>query len=358
MRKLLLVYLLFTCNTAFAQKTENVILITLDGFRWQELYNGADSLLIDDSGYVEDPEGLVSEFWDKDPLTRRQTLLPFFWSTIAKNGQLYGNRKYGSKVDCSNQMWFSYPGYNEILCGFADDEHITSNSKTNNPNTTILEYLNKQPAYQNKVAAFGSWEVFPYIINEERSGIQVNAGFAKARGNLTEIEQFLNKIQDEIRGPWDGVRLDVFTHHYALEELKKNKPKVIYISYGETDDYAHQGQYDQYLKSARQTDAYIKALWDFVQSDEQYKDKTTFIITTDHGRGTQPKDTWRHHGKQIVGGGEIWIAVLGPDTPALGEVKEKGQLYQNQVAATVLAALGMTYDEPKAGKAIEGAITQ
>ena len=358
MRNLIVISFLFTCNVAFPQQTENVILITLDGLRWQELYGGADSLLINDSGYVENPEDLTSEFWDKNPLTRRQMLMPFFWSTIAEEGQLYGNRKFNNKADCSNQMWFSYPGYNEILCGYADDENITSNSKINNPNTTILEYLNKQPSYKNKVSAFGSWDVFPYIINEERSGIQVNAGFKKAAGNLTEIEQFLNKIQDEIRGPWGGVRLDVFTHHYAMEELKKNKPKIVYISYGETDDYAHDGHYDQYLKSARQTDAYIQELWEYVQSEEQYKDKTTLIITTDHGRGTKPKDTWRHHGIKIEGGGEIWIAILGPDTPALGEIKKEGQVYQNQVAATVLAALGLKYDQPKAGNAIESAISQ
>jgi len=355
MRKLLLIVSSFISTIVLAQNTENVILITLDGLRWQELYTGADSLLVDDSGYVEDPEELVREFWDGDPLKRREILLPFFWNTIAKDGQLYGNRKYGNKVDCSNQMWFSYPGYSEILCGFADDENITSNDKIDNPNTTFLEYLNGQREYKNKVAAFGSWDVFPFIINEDRSGIYVNAGFKKAKENLTERELFLNKLQDEIRGPWGSVRLDVFTHHYALEELKKNKPRVLYISYGETDDYAHEGKYDQYLKSAHQTDDYIKELWDFVESDEQYKNKTTLIITTDHGRGTKPKETWKHHGKCIDGGGQIWIAILGPDTPALGEVKQEGQLYQNQVAATVLAALSMKYDQPKAGKAIESA---
>ena len=204
MRALFLIPLLLTCLTAWPQKTENVILITLDGLRWQEVFQGADSMLIDDSGYVKNPEELVETFWDQDPLKRRATLMPFFWNTIAKDGQLYGNRKYGNKVDCSNQMWFSYPGYNEILTGFADDEHITSNSKINNPNTTILEYLNNQAAYQGKVAAFGSWDVFPYIINQERSGIYVNAGFKKAKENLTEREIFLNKLQDEIRGPWGG----------------------------------------------------------------------------------------------------------------------------------------------------------
>lgn len=349
-------FLLFLLQNSIAQETENVILISLDGLRWQELFNGADSLLIDDSGYVESPEALVQEFWNDDPLIRRKVLMPFFWEVIAQEGQLYGNREYGNKVDCTNQMWFSYPGYNEILTGFADDQNITSNAKINNPNTTILEYLNNQKTYEGKVAVFGSWDVFPYIINTERSGIPINAGFGKATGELTEKEILLNKIQDEIRGPWGSVRLDVFTHHYAMEYMKKNKPRVIYIAYGETDDFAHDGEYDQYLKSAHQTDAYIRELWDFAQSDSQYKNKTTLIVTTDHGRGTAPKSTWKDHGNRIPDAGEIWIAILGPDTKALGEVKTEGQLYQSQVARTVVEALGEKYDQPKAGKVIPGGI--
>jgi len=356
MRTILLLLACLLSVPVLAQKTENVVLITLDGLRWQELFAGADSLLVDDSGYVGNPEALTKEFWHADPLKRREMLMPFFWSTLAKEGQLYGNRKYGNQVDCSNSMWFSYPGYNEILTGFADDQQINSNNKINNPNVTVLEYLNQQPAYRGKVAAFASWDVFPFIINAERSGIPVNAGFAKANQELTEREKLLNQLQDEIRGPWGSVRFDAFTHHYAMEELKKNKPKVLFISYGETDDYAHGGRYDQYLYSARQTDAYIAEVWNYLQSDPQYEDKTTLIITTDHGRGTNPKSTWKGHGSNIPDAGEIWIAVIGPDSPALGEVKRPGQLYQNQVARTLARALGVDYQQPKAGEVIAGAL--
>lgn len=356
MNNIVVLLCLFLAENAIAQTSENVILITLDGLRWQELYGGADSLLVDDSGYVENPEDLVEEFWDTDPLKRREMLMPFMWNTMSKEGQLYGNRKWGNKVDCTNQMWFSYPGYNEILTGYADDERITSNAKVNNPNVTVLEYLNGQSEFQGKVEVFGSWDVFPFIINRERSGIPVNAGFEKAAGEMSEKEIFLNRLQDEIRGPWGGVRLDVFTHHFAMETLKNKKPKVLFISYGETDDYAHDGHYDQYLKSARQTDAYIREIWEYVQSDPQYKDKTTLIVTTDHGRGTNPKSTWKSHGESNPDAGQIWIALIGPDSPSLGEVKEEGQLYQNQIARTLSNALGVSYDEEKAGEAIEGAL--
>ena len=361
MKYLVFTVLLLSVSEVFAQgkgKTETIFLITFDGLRWQELFNGADSLLIDDSGYVEHPEELVKRFWHNDPLERRKKLMPFFWSTIVEKGQLYGNRKYGNKVDCSNHMWFSYPGYNEILTGAADDENINSNKKIPNPNTTVLEFLHNQKAYEGQVAAFGSWDVFPYIINEERSGIPVNAGFEAAKGNLSEKEKVLNQLQPEVRSPWGSVRLDVFTHHYAMEYVRKNLPKVVYIAYGETDDYGHDGRYDDYLKSAWQTDQYIKALWEFVQSHEQYKDKTTFVITTDHGRGTIPKDTWKSHGTNIEGAGEIWLAVIGPDTPAKGEVKNAGQYYQSQVAKTVAAFLGEDYtNKSKAGDIVTSAMS-
>lgn len=335
-----------------SKQTENVFLISLDGLRWQELFGGADSTLIGDKTYVDNPDELKGLFWKEDQKTRRETLMPFFWSVIAKEGQLYGNRWKGSMVNCTNQMWFSYPGYNEILSGFSDDERINSNDKILNPNETVLEYINKLDGYQGKVAAFGSWDVFPFIVNEERSGVPVNAGFEKSDDQpLSEREVFLNKLQDEIPSPWGGVRLDAFTHHYMMEYVKKHSPRLVYIAYGETDDFAHDGEYDHYLKSARQTDQFISELWNYIQSTPQYKDKTTILITTDHGRGTVPKDTWRSHGTSVKDADQIWIAALGPDTPALG-AEVKGQFYQNQMAATVAKALGVDYQQPKAGKAL------
>jgi hypothetical protein len=349
----LVFFFVFSIANAQEYKTENVVLITFDGLRWQELFTGADSLLVNDTGMIETPNSLLADYWSKDPIKRREMLFPFFWSTIAKEGQIYGNRAFGNLVDTQNEMWFSYPGYNEVLTGFADDSRITSNDKINNPNITFLEYLNQMPEYKGKVMAFGSWDVFPYIINSERSGIPVNAGFGKAIGeNLTEKEQLLNRLQDEIRGPWGEVRLDPFTHHYAMEALKTKNPKVLYISYGETDDWAHGNKYDQYIWSAKQTDAYIKEIWEYLQSDQQYKDKTTMIITVDHGRGVT-KTSWTGHGSSIAEAGQIWMMAIGPDTPATGEMKMEGQWQSAMVARTVFKLLGMEYPDEKAAPFIK-----
>ena len=342
-----------------ARKTENVFIITLDGLRWQELFTGADSVLIRNKDFTRDPNELSSRFWAGTPVERRKKLMPFFWTTLEKEGQIYGNRLHGNYVDCSNKMWFSYPGYSEILCGFADDQRIKSNDKIDNPNTTVLEFLNKEKRYKGKVAAFASWDVIPFIINEKRSGIPVNGGYETAAGNdLTEREIFLNELQPRIPGHWGSVRQDAFTHYYAFEYLKKYKPKVIYISYGETDDFAHDGRYDEYLSAAFRTDQFIQDLWQWMQLQSTYKDKTTFLITTDHGRGTVPLDAWKSHGDKVAGADQIWFAVIGPDTKRGGEQKNKNQIYQNQVAKTAAAFLGIDYTNDKTvGDVIDGVLS-
>lgn len=344
-----------------ADNSQKVFLITLDGLRWQELFTGADSLLIN-SNFTKNKEFSKENFWDSLAENRRKKLLPFFWSTIKKEGQIYGNRNFKNKVNLANNYWFSYPGYSEILCGFADNDSINSNDKINNRNVTVLEKVNNLSEYKNKVSAFGSWDVFPFIINEQRSGIYVNAGYRKAKGkNLTTKEIFLNKLQDQAVQPWSTVRQDVFTHNYALEFIQKEAPKLIYISYGETDDFAHDGNYDHYLLSAKNTDNMIKELWDYCQNTPFYKDNTTFIITTDHGRGTTPLENWKHHGNNlkydnknytIAGSDETWIAVFGKNIKNKGEVKTEVQLYNNQIASTIIDFLKVDLDTKTMGKSL------
>lgn len=337
-------------------KTENVILITLDGFRWQELFTGAESRLLLDKKFVGDTAGTAKKYWRETPAQRRELLMPFFWNVIAKQGQLYGNRNLGSKVNTTNKMWFSYPGYNEILTGVADDARVNSNDPINNQNQTVLEFLNKQKEFRGKVAAFSSWETFPWIINTTRSGIPVNAGVQKAT-NPNEREKLMNELMFQLPNESGGTRLDAFTFHYAFEYLKKNKPRVLFISFDETDHFAHEGEYDRYLAAAHYTDGFIKTLWEWVQAQPAYKDKTTLIITTDHGRGEKDPEDWKHHGSKMPNADEIWFAFLGPDTPASGEIKTNQQLYQNQVASTLSALLGIGYtNDPKPGEVISSVV--
>ncbi len=343
MKLYLFAFLIFlsTRTTLFAQhKTENVIIVTLDGMRWQEVFNGADSALLLNKKYTKDSAGTSKKYWNVKTENRRKMLFPFLWTTVATQGQLYGNRALGNKVNVANKYKFSYPGYNEIFTGYPDTA-VNSNDKNLNKNTNVLEFINKQTAYKNKVAAFATWDVFPYILNAKRSGVYVNAD-SDSFNFKGEKFQLLNDLQYLTTRPI-GVRPDVITYLAAREYLKAYQPKVLYIAFDETDDLAHGGEYDQYLGSAYAEDNMIKDLWTYIQSSPQYKNKTTLIITCDHGRGDKIKDDWQHHGEKIEEAGEIWLAAIGPDTKPGGEIKTESQLYQKQIAATIAQLIGLTF---------------
>lgn len=345
MRRFLGFVFLLIASFSQAQQVENIIIITTDGFRWQELYNGMDSAIANNKRFHKgDSAYIFQHYWAASANERRQKLMPFFWSTIAAKGQLYGNRAFQNHVNNANPYWFSYPGYSEIMTGYADTA-INSNSYQPNPHVTVLEFLNQQQKLKGKVAAFGAWEAFNRILNEERSGIPVVAAFDTAAVTpLSTEQQLVNNMLRHSYKPWhEDECLDVFTHYAALTHLKAKKPNVLYIAYGETDEWAHAGLYRSYLDAAHQVDAWIKQLWDYIQSDPKYKNKTALFITTDHGRGDAVKAEWTSHGNSIKDASEIWFAVMAPGLPAKGEVKTANQVYQQQFAQTIAQLLGYTY---------------
>ena len=282
-------------------------------------------------------------------------LLPFFWSTIATQGQLHGNRLLGSKVNVKNRYWFSYPGYNEIFTGYPDTA-VNSNDKNYNKNTTILEYLNGQPGWTGRVAAFTSWDCFDAILNEPRSKLLVSSGIDPVKINSPEFAM-LNDMQALSPLPLgDEVRPDYLTYFFAKEYVKQYKPKVLYIAFDETDDYAHGGRYDQYLNTAHIEDKWIGDLWNMMQQMPEYKDKTTLLILCDHGRGDKVKKEWTSHGGKIEGADQIWLAAIGAGIEPRGEIKGDEQLYQAQLAQTIARLCGFTFKANQ--QPIENAITQ
>lgn len=326
---------------AFAQrKTENIIIVTLDGMRWQEVFKGIDAELTADKAFTRDPEALRRKFWANTEQERRARLFPFLWSVISQQGQLYGNRTLGNRIDNANPYWFSYPGYNEIFTGFPDTA-VNSNDKIWNKNENVLGFINKQKGYSGRIAAFTTWDVFPYILNEPVSGVYVNAD-TDTLGFSDVSLRIVNDLAALSTRPI-GVRPDIFTYGAAREYLKAYRPKVLYIAFDETDDFAHSGLYDQYIGSAHSQDRMIADLWAWIQSDPGYRGKTTLLVTCDHGRGDSVKSDWQHHGQKIADAHEIWMAVIGPDTPASGERKQNEQWYQKQIAATIASLLGFRF---------------
>ena len=345
--------------SAFAQvptrplKTRNVVLIVSDGLRWQEIFTGADPTLMNSEhgGIWADPVALKREFWREDVAQRRQALFPFLWSTIAKQGQIFGNQAKGSIARVTNGMAFSYPGYNEMLTGHPDPK-IDRNEFGPNPNVTVFEWLNRMPEFQRKVAVYGTWNVFQDIFNEKRSGLVMQTGWnLPEKGKLTPRQELINELYRTTTPLDDEDTYNSFIQVPLLDYVKADHPRVLFVGYGETDNWAHQGRYDLVLKSAHGFDYFVQQLWETMQAMPEYRGQTTFILTTDHGRGSGLVE-WKEHGVDEKGSENIWIAVIGPDTPARGERENIGPVTQSQLAATVAAFLGKDYphEVPAAAK--------
>ncbi|MEG3125834.1 alkaline phosphatase family protein [Sphingomonas sp. GB1N7] len=344
--------LLFPGVAMAEAQAPRVILVVIDGVRWQELFRGADPVIAADKERTSKAEEIARTF--VAPADRATALTPFLHSLPAKGGILIGDRDHGGCMRVANPFWFSYPGYNELLTGRVDPR-IASNDPVPNANVTVLEWLNRRPDFAGRVRAFGTWKTFHAIFNDQRSGIPVNAGLEPLGGSAPDVA-LIDKLQNDTPHPWsEDERFDAFTHAYALRSLRVDQPRMLYVGYGEPDSHAHAGTYDEYLLAIHRADRFVKELWDAAQGDPAWAGRTTLIVTTDHGRGagTTYPDRWTDHGsgldrngvahpnRKAAGSQAVWAAIIGP--APLRYVPKAPCATAGQIAATVVGALDLDW---------------
>lgn len=343
-----------------AAKDGRVVLVMTDGMRWQEVFRGADESLLTKERYYNgrDVSALRGRYLGATAEERRAKLMPFLWSTFVSQGQIYGDQDAGSVASVTNGMNFSYPGYNETLTGYGDPR-IDSNDDRPNPNLTVLAWLAKQPGFQGRVAAFGAWHAIANIVNAENCvECVVRAGYDPVEMSpMTKEMKLLNAIKANSPVVWEDEAYDAPVFETAMEYIRIKKPRVLFLSLGETDEWAHAGNYGEYLEAAHRVDGYLKRLWETLQAMPEYKGRTTLIFMVDHGRGPAP-EAWKSHGQKVPESKDIFMGFMGRGVPAVGVEKNVQPVTQSQAAATLARYLGLDWNaaEPKAGKPIAGAV--
>ncbi len=337
------------CATASADappEERYVVLVTLDGVRVQELFGGMDPVISNapaaESG-IYDSEITKQRWWRSTPEARREALMPFFWNTLVPAGMVLGNQAKGSKVTVRNDQWFSYPGYSEMMTGEPQPE-VTSNDFVRYPHRTVLEHAREALGLEHaQVAQIGSWDGLKYAASSRDGAFLMNGGRDPVPAALStpEIDLYVD-LRQQVQQFWEETTSDVLTYRIAREFLRKNQPRVLWIGIGQSDDWAHARRYDLVLDYLHIADGLLADLWQTLQSMEPYRGRTTLIVTTDHGRGRSPAD-WAEHDAGIQGSQDIWIAIIGPDTPAIGEVADAADVTQGTVAATMLQHLGLDW---------------
>ena len=348
----------FVAEAADSANDRNVILVTLDGVRTQELFAGMDATIAadDTQSGAEDIEVTRKRYWRPTPEERREALMPWFWQTLAPSGMVLGNQARGSRVTVRNSLWFSYPGYSEILTGEAQTD-VRSNDLVRYPHQTVLDYVHRKLGLKpTEVAQIGSWDGFKMAASRSDGTFFMNGAFESVPAALStpEMDQ-LAALRREVIEPWAESSNDTLTFRLALAYLHKHQPRVLWLGLGQSDDWAHARRYDLVLEYLHLVDTHLGELWRTLQSLEGYRDRTTLIVTTDHGRGRTPID-WVDHDTGLQGSQDIWLAIIGPDTPALGEVSDFPDVTQSDIAATMLQYLRLDHRDfnPAAGPPVPG----
>ncbi len=332
-----------------AQSIDRVIVVTLDGFRWQDLFAGAERPLITGAeGGVRDTAGTLGRFWRPDPRDRRRALLPFLWGTVAEAGLLLGESTTAGVFRVENTIRFSYPGYNELFTG-EPDPRIDSNAKIPNPNVTVLEWLSQRPGFRNSIEVYGSWDVFPFIFNATRSKLPVNGDGLPFPTAKTEAERAMNEMTEWLPTHWASARLDAPTMAGALAALRTRRPRILTVLLGETDEWAHERRYDLYLDAAHRSDRFIELLWTTAQSLPEYRGRTSLLVSVDHGRGPTGRD-WTDHGEEVPPADRVWMAVMGPNVGTEPRLRAQSGT-QSQFAATLARLVGEDWQSARPGAA-------
>ena len=210
-----LLMLFYNFKFSVVAQSENIVIITIDGIRWQEIFRGMDAQIAGskefkgwDSSYVFKKYGGASH------KEKREKLFPFLWKYLVPNGQIYGNRDMQSFVNNANPHWFSYLGYSEIFCGFVDTT-INTNAYPPNPHTNVLGFLNTKPKFKKKVASFCVWDAFDNILNSFKNNFLVICGAEMIPENNLDAEQILlNTLKKNSYKPFgEEEYLDQYTHY-------------------------------------------------------------------------------------------------------------------------------------------------
>jgi arylsulfatase A-like enzyme len=207
-----------------------------------------------------------------------------------------------------------------------------------------LEYAHQALGLQfQQTALIGAWDGFNTAA-ASRPDAFLMVGVhdsVPAPWSTPEIDR-IAELRANVMGLWEEGSDQWLTWAIAREYLAAREPRILWLALGNTDDWAHADRYDRYLEALHQQDRILGDLWKLLQSHKAYRDKTTLLVTTDHGRGRSAD--WAEHDVGIPGSRDIWFFAIGPDTPATGEVTTPGEAFQGQLARTLVAAAGLDPD--------------
>ncbi len=322
-----------------APSIDTVVLVVLDGVRWQEIFRGVDPELA--AGAALGPEARLSA----------EQLVPTIHA-LARRGVALGAPGHGEPFLASGPNFVSLPGYTELFTG--RPAPCQENDCRTPPSWTLADGLASLSG--RPIGVFSSWEPIGAVAAADPSHATVSTG-RRAGYNLELLASdpvlgpVLERAAQSSPSPGHGsYRPDALTAELALAWFEQHRPSYFFLSLGDTDEYAHDGDYARYLGALREADRQIAKLVALTDAWAAEGHRTSVFVTTDHGRSAG----FRDHGRAHPESARAWLVAAGGPIPARGLVSSASARRLRDVAPTLRALLGLERDPASdAGSAID-----
>jgi hypothetical protein len=307
-----------------------VVVVTLDGVRYREIFEGIDPKLAAERGPIQ---GAVNDAAGLMPNLHR----------LMTEGAALGAPGHGASISASGPQFLSLPGYSEIFTG----RRVTGcadNGCRGTSARSIVDELAEQPrGWQSAVIT--SWPDIERVAGRnERVAISAgrHAGATRSRFDRADaVGVALRKAEAE--APWPGsgdFRRDRFTAELSLAYLRAEQPDYLFVGLGETDEFAHQGNYAGYLEALREADRYLGELSAELSARARSGVRTALFVTADHGRAGAFKD----HGQAFPESARVWLVASGRAIAARGLVASPFDRHLADITPTVRTLFGLPAD--------------
>lgn len=284
---------------------DSVVVIALDGVRWQDVVVGATR---DDAG----DEG--------EHTPRLQALVRDEGAGIGGGDEAHG-------VFASGPRFVSLPGYVEMMTG-RRDTGCTSNDDEGTRFPTLADDFASRPG---GAAVVASWSTIARAASTSGRAL-VSAGRTQRTGDYGPLsERAWRAGRDVEPSPGFGdYRPDQATAALALAVLREKKPGFLFIGLGDTDEHAHHGDRARYLDALARADRVIGAVADELAEQRLAGRSTLLVVTTDHGRSQNFAD----HG-DAPESGRVWMVAAGNSIRARGWFAPSTTRYLADLAPTI-----------------------
>lgn len=267
----------------------NVVLVTLDGVRWQELFGGTDPLL------TAHPAPIFNGFW----------------SAIAPRGQVYGNQRANSRMRVTNIANASLPGYTSIYA-LRNPGCVTNFCGKVKVPTFVDRLKDELGVPKSGIAVFASWSKMKLAVTSRDDVAVVEIGPGAPHDDERD---FRHPEGFELPAEKDRVlEFDRLTAPKAFAYLERERPRYLHIAMLDSDRFAHQKRYGKYVETLEAYDRMLVELVTRLDALGEYGRNTALIITTDHGRGIWGE--WGEHGPHVPASARVWAFVMLPPNAA------------------------------------------